>query len=209
MAKVNRTCEYCCRIFLARACEVAIGRGRYCSIPCSNAGKVKPQDEKKRILTAEYLREHFSYDCSTGLFTRLKDSNNQCKAGDTAGFQRHDGYFTIWMLGRSYLNHRLAWLYVHGAWPKGQIDHMDGNPSNNRIANLRDVTMAENNQNRLRPHRNNESGFLGVSLRSDGLYYPRVMNRGKLTVLEACETGEEAHAAYVEAKRQMHPGNLL
>jgi len=55
---------------------------------------------------------------------------------------------TIGANGSRHLAHRLAWLYMAGAWPSGVIDHMNGDPSDNRWSNLRDVTQAENNANR-------------------------------------------------------------
>jgi hypothetical protein len=64
--------------------------------------------------------------------------------GTSNGF----GYLRITVLGKSYYAHRLAWFYMNGEWPD-QIDHINGIKSDNRIENLRNVTVQQNNQNKL------------------------------------------------------------
>lgn len=66
------------------------------------------------------------------------------------------------LLGRSCWAHRVIWLLAHKEWPKNQIDHINGDASDNRLVNLRDVTASENLRNQRRS-RNNTSGVLGVS----------------------------------------------
>src|SRR5690606_28968194 len=113
------------------------------------------------MLTHERLTALFDYDPLTGVFLRRIDSG-RARAGSTAGYRRSDGYIKVFAENRQWLAHRLAWFYVHGRPPQSGIDHIDGNPSNNRIANLREATQSQNNANAKRP-RHNTSGFKGVS----------------------------------------------
>ena len=112
-------------------------------------------------LTAEVLRQLFSYSPGTGIFTRKVSTNNRTKIGEIAGCRRPDGYLCTRLGGKSYQMHRLAWLYVHGAWPDGQIDHINGDRTDNRISNLRDVSHVENGRNQ-KLGATNKSGANGV-----------------------------------------------
>lgn len=107
------------------------------------------------------LRALFDYSEDTGAFTRKISTSNSVRIGDIAGWVRPDGYIGMRFDGRYYQAHRLAWLYVHGVWPEGQIDHINGVRTDNRIANLRDVTHPENGKNQ-RMAANNTSGANGV-----------------------------------------------
>jgi hypothetical protein len=157
-------------------------------------------------ITAEQVRERLDYDAETGIF-RWRSGP---VAGSIAGTTKWNGYRAIYLCGSPRLAHRLAWLYVHGTWPEKHIDHINGDRTDNRIANLRDVTRLWNQQNRQRPQKGNVSGFLGVSLdRRRNLYVARIrVPDGKpyMRHIGSFKTPEEAHAAYVEAKRRLHAG---
>ena len=159
----------------------------------------------KANLTAARLRELLHYDAETGVFKRSVRTSRSVHVGDIAGCKHHSGYIYIRVDSRKYAAHRLAWLYVCGAWPAGDIDHIDGNSMNNRIANLRDVSKATNLQNQRLASRNNASGFLGVS-RKGLRWRARIWVNGELRIIGAFDDPAEAHAAYVEAKRKLHPG---
>jgi len=109
-------------------------------------------------LTQTHLKRLVTYDPLTGEFTRLLGK----RAGHPVGSKIRAGYTHIFLTGQTYKAHRLAWLYVYGMWPNGQIDHINHNRSDNRIANLRDVTCSVNHQNRNR-HTKSKSGVLGVT----------------------------------------------
>ena len=113
-------------------------------------------------LTAEYLRSVLHYSPETGIFTRKISTAHRVKVGDAAGCPGGGGYLRIQLQGRRYKAHRLAWLYVYGEWPKDQLDHTNRIRTDNRIANLREVTNKQNGQNRSKPS-NNTSGHPGVS----------------------------------------------
>lgn len=100
------------------------------------------------------------YDPATGVFT-WKIGGKKTVAGGRAGSVRSHGYEMIGINYRRYYSHRLAWFFVTGTWPVGQIDHINGDRADNRFANLRIATHSENQRNRGR-QRNNQSGATGV-----------------------------------------------
>jgi hypothetical protein len=136
------------------------------------------------------------YDPHTGAFTRN---------GKPAGTVGPNGYAYVRHEGRQVLAHRLAWFFVHGCWPALHIDHLDGNPLNNAIANLRDVDRATNMQNRRAARRGNSVGLLGVT-RCNGRFRASICVERRQVHIGMFDTAEEAHAAYLTHKRQLHPG---
>jgi hypothetical protein len=156
----------------------------------------------KADLTAERLRELLDYDPETGVFIWKTQSGRQ-PAGSVAGWKQYSRIY-IKVAGFQIGAHRLAWLYVYGAMPTNQIDHINGDPSDNRIANLRDVTDRENKQNLRKPKAGNKSGYLGVAPNKKRWLAKITVNRQQIC-LGTYDTPEEAHLAYVEAKRRLHP----
>lgn len=98
-------------------------------------------------LTQEDLRERLNYDADTGEFTWLKPASTRLTPGSRAGYVNTKGYHKIRVGYIKYSAHRLAWFYAHGRWPKEEIDHVNGDKADNRLANLREVTHAQNMQN--------------------------------------------------------------
>lgn len=166
----------------------------------------KPSMSKEDRLTAERVRELFHYDPETGLFTRRVSRRAGTKAGDIAGGIKPSGYRVIW-IGANHMAHRLAWLYVHGVWPDGHIDHINQVKDDNRIANLRIATRSENMQNR-RMYKNNASGFRGVYwLKKHKRWTAKIVANGKKSYLGFYLTPEEAYAAYCKAAAELHTCN--
>jgi hypothetical protein len=97
-------------------------------------------------LTADGLRERLHYAKDTGVWTRLRGGKG-ARIGDVAGHTNVSGYREISVAGRVYKEHRLAYLYMTGEWPKHQIDHINGDPSDNRWLNLREATASKNQAN--------------------------------------------------------------
>ncbi|HYD58974.1 MAG TPA: HNH endonuclease signature motif containing protein [Noviherbaspirillum sp.] len=128
-----------------------------------------------------------------------------------AGSKNGHGYILIGLPEGRFRAHRLAWLYVCGEWPKNEVDHINGVRSDNRIANLRDVSRRTNNENRREAQCNNRSsGLLGVTWSGRHKKWAasiRVNRKNKH--LGLWETKEEAHEAYVCAKRRLHEGCML
>jgi hypothetical protein len=155
------------------------------------------------MLTQARLHELISYDPETGIM-RWRVNKGAVKAGQVAG-NPNRGYLQLMVDGHPTFVHRFIWFYVYGKWPDGNIDHIDGNRSNNRLRNLRDVTQSMNIQNEIKPRSNNKSGFLGVKA-NRGLWKAEISVNGKTKFLGRFKTPEEAHHVYIEAKRQFHPG---
>lgn len=161
----------------------------------------------KHNLTAERLREVFSYDAGNGLFRQKTRTSQRVRIGDIAGSKRTDGYVAMRVDGKHYAAHRLAWFYVHGVWPEDQIDHINGVRHDNRICNLRTATRAENGQNRA-INKSSASGYLGVSWYPlSGKWLARIRKNGKLKHIGYFDTAERAHAAYLSAKLVLHTFN--
>lgn len=112
-------------------------------------------------LTVERLKEVLRYDSETGIFTWQVPTSNRVRTGAQGRGLNGSGYLRIGIDGERYRAHRLAWLYVHGRWPIEHLDHIDRNPANNAIANLRECTHAENHRNRG-AQANNKSGHKNV-----------------------------------------------
>lgn len=156
-------------------------------------------------LTQEMLKSRLDYNPETGIFTRKFSPSRNVAAGSIPGKIKRDGYKFITINGREYPSHRLAWMYVTGAWPLGCIDHINGNRTDNRIQNLRDVSTSENLQNQRVAHRDNKTGFLGVS-RKGVRFVAKICVNYKDVHLGTFPTPETAHAAYISAKRNIHGG---
>jgi len=156
------------------------------------------------MLTAARLRELFHYDPDTGKFTSRID-RRRCPAGTEVNGVNAQGYVQVVIDCRHYFGHRLAWLHVFGEWPRQTIDHINGNRADNRIANLRDVPHKTNTQNRRAAQPNTESGLLGVR-RNKRRWYSNIIVDGVGHYLGTFDTPQEAHEAYLAAKRRLHPG---
>ncbi len=111
------------------------------------------QDELKNLL---------HYDDETGLLYWKTKCARNVKIGDVAGTNKHwSNYIFIRINNKIYPAHKLVWLYHHGVYPSGCIDHVNGIRNDNRIDNLRHATRAQNSQN-MRMFKSNTSGVKGV-----------------------------------------------
>lgn len=145
----------------------------------------------KSSLAAERLRAVLIYNPGSGAFTAID--------GSPVGWIDPDGYLRIAIDGRPYAAHRLAWLYVHGVFPAGILDHADCRRTNNAIANLRLCSKEQNARNR-KAKRRNGSGFKGVTLhRQLGKFQAQIKVQGKNIYLGVYDTAEAANAAYALA----------
>lgn len=161
----------------------------------------------KRLPTIERVKKLLRYDAEVGAFFWLKHGRGQyVRAGARAGSFQSNGYRVVRIEGSLLLEHRLALFYVNGAWPD-EVDHIDGDPSNNRMSNLRVCNRTQNNANKG-PQRNGSSGFKGVSLfKRTGRWKAEIGCNGKRYHLGYFDTPEQAHAAYVAAA-QKHFGEF-
>jgi hypothetical protein len=160
-------------------------------------------------LTAEKLRKHLRYDPDSGLFIRIKTSGPG-RAGDVAGTVHKRGYLVISVCGEDHYAQRLAWLYMTGEWPEATVDHVDRNRLNNRWGNLRPATDEEQSFNKS-AWRSKTSTRLVGAFRATGKdsdsakpWRACIRFKGKLYHIGVYATDIEAHAAYMEAKAEMH-----
>ena len=111
-------------------------------------------------ITAADARAVFAYDPITGVITR-KQGRHSAQLGPICSRDNGDGYGRVTFKGKRVYLHRLAWLLHYGEWPQNQVDHIDGDRTNNSITNLRDVDHTANAQN---VHvAKGRTGLLGVS----------------------------------------------
>lgn len=159
-------------------------------------------------LDATTLRRALDYDPGTGLlFWRVREDvparTNKRFAGKPAGGPDGQyGYITIRLYDRLYQAHRLVWLHVHGVWPEAVLDHIDGNPTNNRLENLRPATRAENNRNKIGK---GVTPYKGITREPGTNRWVAQIQLGKKNHrLGSFDTPELAHAAYCEAAARYH-----
>tara|TARA_R110002126_G_scaffold272786_1_gene417004 strand:+ start:167 stop:670 length:504 start_codon:yes stop_codon:yes gene_type:complete len=161
------------------------------------------EDNSMSNIDCNQLREILEYQPETGLFFWKKAPNGRTLGQKAGGFDKQ-GYWRIRIDNVKYGAHRLAWMYVHGSFPKNFIDHINGNKSDNRICNLRDVTRSENMQNLFKPQGKNS--FIGVYKSPNAnTWYAKIEINGKQIRLGTYKTIEEAKLAYKQAKPIYHP----
>lgn len=121
--------------------------------------------------------------------------------GRAVGHGRN-GYRAVRFRGKPIRVHRLIWLWVHGRWPSGDIDHINGAKDDNRIENLREATRSQNITNKKRQV-DNSCGFKWVSPFRNK--YRAEIKKGNTRVYSSLHpTAEEAYAAACEAARKIH-----
>lgn len=151
----------------------------------------------------ETLKQYLNYNPDTGEFTRLIVTSNRAGLGK-CNSQRKDGYYRIQINGKRYYAHRLAFLYMTGSWPKYTVDHIDGDTSNNKWANLRDVPHAVNIQNRTRPNCDSTTGYLGVYYsKKDKKYVAHCMMNTKPYVFGYFNDPLQASLAVIQGKKNL------
>ena len=157
------------------------------------------------MLTVDALTKLLHYDEDTGAFSRLITAGGQTR-GARAGSLDAEGYRVISVHGARYKAHRLAYFYMTGKWPRCQVDHINMIHDGNRWSNLREATNGENHQN-IRTHRSGSSSqTLGASWhRNIGKWQAQIQSDNKKVCLGYFSTKQQAHAAYMKAKKAFHP----
>jgi hypothetical protein len=160
------------------------------------------------VLTAEHLRSVLIYDPETGEFYWREHRPNRIMH-KPLGRNNGTGYLQIRIqIGgkcRHFLAHRLAWLYIYGVWPNSGIDHIDRNRQNNRISNLREVSVVQNNRNNSK-RKNCTSKFLGVCWhKASKKWHAQINHLGKSRSIGTFDTEIEAAFAYNKAALERDP----
>lgn len=158
--------------------------------------------KRESQITGTMLELFLKYDPETGLFTSNVSSSPQRGVGDVAGGRHQNGYTMIQVCGIIVRAHRLAWLWMTGEWPS-EVDHINGNRSDNRWSNLRIVTRPQNIWNSgLRS--DNTSGCKGVQYDASRGKWMATITHNKKTVrlgrfhnlLDAVEVRKRAETKY-------------
>lgn len=159
-------------------------------------------------LELDYLRSTIKYDPETGDFTRIKTVSHNAVAGQKAGFKMSIGYWGLNIKKRLYYCHRLAFFYMEGRWPE-EIDHIDGNPLNNKWSNLREVNSSQNKANKRQRKDAKHSQYKGVCQTSchngvwSGKWSARVGKDKKSYYLGCFDSEIEAAKAYDEKAKEL------
>lgn len=189
------------QLFSTRGCDTSGSGGKSCL-----AGK-KVRIPVQQELTHARICEALHYEPTTGVFTWAIKRKGAKGIGRVAGGLDADGYWRIKLDYQEIKAHRLAWMYVYGAWPVGELDHINHNKTDNRISNLREVTRSENLQNRPML-KNNQSGYQGVHWEPGRKKWrASVAIAGKQRIIGRFGNRDEAHAAYCAAAAQVHTHN--
>lgn len=152
--------------------------------------------------TAERIREAFNYNPDTGAITwRIRAARNT-KIGAVAGWRIPDGYSRVNLDKMTLSGSHVAWVYMTGKWPDEMIDHIDGDPTNDRFANLREATNGQNQCNAKR-RCSNTSGMKGVC-RNKNSWMALIAVNKKRHYLGTFPTREQAFEAYSAAAKEMH-----
>lgn len=165
----------------------------------------------KRILpTPEQLREMLDYDKDSGVLVWKKcDFRSNAWNGKYPG--KHAitsdsgcGYRKGEVMGCTVYAHRIAWAIVHGEWPSGEIDHINGNSLDNRLVNLREASSSENSMNQ-KGHKDSLSGLKGAGWHAQrGRWVSSIFAKGKRYHLGLFDSPQEAHEAYCKAAKEIH-----
>ncbi len=147
------------------------------------------------MITQSQFKQIFEYDPTSGTLRNKK-------SGRLVGWRHSSGYRQFCIGRKKYFIHRMAWLYIHGVMPPEQIDHINGDRSDNRICNLRIATQQQNSGN-MKIRSNNKVGFKGVyRVNKSKPFQANIHVNGKTKYLGLFSTAEEAHEAYVRAAKK-------
>jgi len=160
------------------------------------------------ILDKKELQRLVRYCPESGKLYWQASNHPKQIVGKEIGSINDIGYHVLSVHKNVLLAHRLIWFLYYGEWPTGVIDHINLIRSDNRISNLRDTTRRVNQENRIAAQSNSSTKLLGAFTYGNR-FRSQIKACGKLYHLGVFNTSEEAHAAYIKAKRQLHEGNTL
>ena len=153
-------------------------------------------------LTQEKLRHLFDYDSKTGFLVRRVRAGNQLP-GTAVGSLDGKGYLHVIIEGRCYRVHRLVWLHQKG-WLPDYLDHINRVRTDNRLENLRPVTLSQNHANRQANKQGKTAPFKGVYRNKRGAYIAQTKVKGRTLYLGSYRTPAAAYRAYARKMREIH-----
>ena len=154
------------------------------------------------MLTQDYIQELFKYE-NGNLYWNIK--RRGAPKNKSIGSKAKTGYLSCMIDGKSYLVHRIVFFYFYGYFPIN-VDHINGKRDDNRIENLRAVNKSENQQNIRKAFTSSTSQLLGAFYsKKHKNWFSRICVNGKRKWLGNFKTPNDAHQAYLNAKRNLHP----
>jgi len=184
----------------------------------ANIGRTVPMTLDSRNIPVDELRQLLVYEPDTGhliwkvrpreFFTsdRICNSWNGAYAGRIAGCIDGKGYMKVAIFNKGYRSHRVAWALYYGEWPADdlEIDHIDTDATNNRIANLRLVTRGQNECNKPK-RKNTKSPLKGVSWNSQKRKWMATLAvNGKVKPIGFFDSDVDAHECYKKAAAETY-----
>ena len=156
----------------------------------------------KEKITQQRLKEVLIYDGITGNFIN-KFSRGRARKGEISGSINQYGYRTIRVDYNDYLAHRLTWLFHCGVFPQKELDHINRNPLDNHIENLRESTGSQNHAN-IKKRDGLTSKYKGVSWNKfRNKWKASITVKGKARHIGLFLNEQDAHDAYCrEAKKE-------
>lgn len=155
------------------------------------------------------IGEFVEYDDTSSTFLRWKKilgQRSRVSIGDDAGYLDHTGYYHTKFNSKQYLNHRIVFFLYNGYCPDC-IDHIDGNPKNNNINNLREASMSENKHNSIIP-KNNTTGVKGLSVSRKTYWRLQIWKNNKIAFLEYYKltekTKDECRIILENKRKELH-----
>lgn len=159
------------------------------------------------ILGYEPASGRFFWKCDRRMGRTGKGHVVAVSGSDAGGISSDTGYVQIRVAKKKRFGHRLAFLLMTGSWPVGQVDHFNGDRSDNRWENLRDVPQPVNAQNLRSARADSKLVVMGVQFhQKKRKYAARIRIGGRSKCLGYFESQDQAHEAYLTAKRAMHIG---
>ena len=150
-------------------------------------------------INQDFIKSKLNYDPETGIFTWKRK-----KVSNTAGYLQKDGYIRFNFNNKHFRAHTLAWLYMYGEYPSQHIDHINGNPSDNRISNLRLCTRSQNMHNR-KVNKTNKLGIKGVCWNKRiKKFHVQISLNGKVNHIGYFEDLELAELVAIESRIKFH-----
>lgn len=140
------------------------------------------------------MRERINYDPETGDMHYTSKAKGGRSAGEKVGSPEKHGYIKVNFQGKKYLAHRLIWMLVYGREAQGLVDHINGDRTDNRLANLRECTKQQNTVNSSRSR--GVLNLRGVTELPSGKFQAQIKRGGRSIYLGCFNSKEEASEAY-------------